>query len=111
MAEFSIASNSKYKEIEKTEYTNCVTWFSADFVESHVKKGMKVLVQAHKETEQYEGKYYTKAIVSEINVLKWPKPVNNNETLPPTDGIHQSPLMEGGFDVPGNEFNEDDLPF
>jgi single-strand DNA-binding protein len=78
VAEFSIATNSKFKKgeewVEKTEFHNIKAWGKlADVCEKYLKKGSPVYVEGRIETQSWEKdgvkKYRTEIIISDLNML------------------------------------------
>lgn len=51
---FSIGTNSRNKNEERTEWTNCVAFGkTAETIQQYFKKGLKVLVTGEKQTSKY----------------------------------------------------------
>lgn len=79
VAEFSLATNEKYKnkngeQVENTEWHNCVFWRGlAGVVEKHVKKGDLLYLEGKIQTQTWEKdgekKYKTIIQVSEMKML------------------------------------------
>jgi single-strand DNA-binding protein len=122
VAKFSVAATEKWKKdgetMSHTEWYRMECWSNtAKMVETYLRKGDSVLIEARKREEEYNGKYYTKFLIDNIRMLGKAKPAQPSpgvtqpaataapvETHPPAATVTQ-PQQE-----PEN-IGPDDLPF
>lgn len=67
IATISVGNKTGYGEKEKTSWFKCTAFAQkADFISKYVKKGSKVAISGQCIIEEYQGKYYTKVYISDI---------------------------------------------
>lgn len=107
VANFSLATTVSYKK--GTEWENKTTWHrivafgnTADFIKSHITKGMIVLVEGSIETSEYE-KSGVKITDYKIKVDNISPDWKSSEPKPKPEVKHE--------DLPPMVSDDDDLPF
>lgn len=67
LASFSLATNDRGKEIEKTEWHNIIAFGQiAKIVERYVKKGSKLYIEGRLSTREYTDRFQIQRKITEI---------------------------------------------
>jgi len=93
VVKFSLATSSKYKDKDETQWHNIVVFGKlAEVAEKYVKKGSKLYVEGRITYNKHEDKYYTSIICDSFKML------DKKET-------------QSSSQQQSNEPFEDDIPF
>lgn len=128
VAQFSLATNEKYKDktgnpVTKTEWHNIVMWSPlAEIAEKYLKKGNQVYLEGKIETREYQDpkdtaitKRISEIIVRDMTLIGTPNTGGSSyEPAPPAEpGFVQSAAKNpsGTVEMPVLEPGQDDLPF
>ncbi len=78
---FSLAVDHRWRgsdgaEQHETDWFNCETWSKqADYCQKYAHKGQLVYLEGRVKTDKYESqgetRYYTKVVVSKLELLEW----------------------------------------
>jgi single-strand DNA-binding protein len=71
VSNFSVANNTGYGEVKKTNFFNCIAWGkTAELIQKFANKGMEVIIEGELNIEQWEGKDGVKKSSPKLTVLK-----------------------------------------
>lgn len=103
VAKFSLATNNKFKDKERTDWHRCTVFGKlADVVEEYVHKGDRIYVEGRIEysTSEKDGRtlYFTDIIVSELLMLGSSKGAQDRPAA--SKGYGSTPLTEPDDDLP-----------
>lgn len=102
---FSVATNYKYKDDNKTEWHNIVAWGKiAELCGEYLKKGSKIYIEGRIQTNEWEDKEGNKKQNKEIiaETIKFLDGVAKNESMPQNDQPTNDLSKESSYD---------DIPF
>jgi single-strand DNA-binding protein len=111
---FSLVTNKKIKDIEKTEYHNLVAWNKlADIIGKYCRKGSKVYVEGELNTRHWQDqngktKYMTEILVHDLIMLDNKGQQQNTHKYHPQQPSQQELSPNIGNH---NEINIDEIPF
>jgi len=106
VANFNVAVAERYKKgtevVETTEWFRCVAWNkTAKFIETHTRKGNKVLITGKMKSREYEKdgvkRYITEIHVDRIDQLTWPE---KTEEFARQSSPSPTSIPQGGDDLP-----------
>ena len=88
VCKFTIATNEKYRDEEKTEFTNCVAFGkTGETIQKYCTKGKELYLDCRKETTKYQDqngqdKWSTSFIVNNFQFLGSQQQSSNNQQAP-----------------------------
>lgn len=113
IARYSIAVDRRYKDSNgqyPTDFFNLVSFGkTAEFIETYVNKGTKLVVEGEIQNNNYEkdGKtIYQNQII--INSVEFAESKRAAEQAPDVEHVN---MTDDGFNAVNEEINEDNLPF
>ena len=66
---FSIAVNRAFEK-DKADFFQCMAFGkTAEYIDKYASKGSQILIEGSVQIDEYEGKYYTKIMVQQANLI------------------------------------------
>lgn len=105
-ARYTLAVDRRTKEQQSADFISCISFGkTAEFIEKHVKKGVKLVVEGRIQTGSYTNKDGNKVYTTDVVVdsAEFAESKSKNEELTP------EPENEGFMQIP--DTLDDELPF